>query len=445
MSLTAKGTGGRPKRWQLADEAAKRNGIRKSIFFGNGKYTGEWKDNMRHFEGVQDFSDGCKYVGNWAFDKANGHGLFYIPFDPKDPPIEGMIVVEEKYVLRYDGEWKDNEMCGYGTYYYDDGSRYKGQWKSNQRSGFGVQFYANGDIYKGEWDGDIRNGRGTLFRKDGNILQGNWCNDLAHGSCVFFTPLKKRKLVGEWYEGVPKCGVYEEELGPFPQLEEEEEEERRDEKGGEAKAERVDDEEAPVIERDGERKVDASEDAEGEISSSTASSSQPSSSSHVSSLITSELPSLPPLRLVDSDGVIAEAQREARVNYIQRCYPSVDAEEVVRRMEEGELFEDIMASMGVMLGTTSGGRGIDGRESREGSGRGWRSRGFDGSGSGFGRSSTGGRGRGRGIGGGRGGRRTGGADGLVWNDMSVRFEGEGVATILPEVTSQTIFTKFGPL
>ena len=51
------------------------------------------------------------------------------------------MIVEDGFLLRYDGEWKDNEMwfvlfsfslpfssasSGRGIYYYDDGSRYDG-------------------------------------------------------------------------------------------------------------------------------------------------------------------------------------------------------------------------------------------------------------------------------------------------------------------------------
>ncbi|KAK2957731.1 putative MORN motif protein [Blattamonas nauphoetae] len=358
------------KRWQIADELAKRNGLHSTIFFGNGKYTGEWKDNLRHFKGLQEFNDGSVYEGNWECDKACGHGLFYSPFDPLKPPHPSMKVIEQNQLfLRYDGNWKDNELSGYGIYYYDDGSRYEGYWMHNDRHGFGAMYYTNGEIYCGMWANDIREGKGTLFKPDGTILQGMFEQDLPHGQCVYFTPAKKRMYTGEWFEGIPKCGVYEETEGPFPNLE--------DELG------RNRDSLPPEYLQ---RKLREDEDPPPEIV---------------------------PLLLKDIDGVILEAQRQAREDYLKRRYPHLSLQQIRDILDSGRDIEEFG------LGEERGGP-----RHRRGGGRSQFVQGRKG----------------------KTGRQTAQTR-KVQNsgDLQINFEGEGVVRTLDERTSKTIDTPFGPM
>lgn len=36
---------------------------------------------------------------------------------------------------KYVGNFVDNEICGYGEHYWNDGKTYKGQWKLNKMNG----------------------------------------------------------------------------------------------------------------------------------------------------------------------------------------------------------------------------------------------------------------------------------------------------------------------
>lgn len=60
----------------------------------------------------------------------------------------------------YEGEWSGKFRDGYGTLYWDDGSKYEGiicknipkksgEWKNDKAEGKGKYFYANGDTYEG--------------------------------------------------------------------------------------------------------------------------------------------------------------------------------------------------------------------------------------------------------------------------------------------------------
>ena len=55
----------------------------------------------------------------------------------------------------YEGEWKDGERHGQGTYDDNAGNIYIGEWKYNQRSGEGIQIFSDGSKYEGQWKNDI--------------------------------------------------------------------------------------------------------------------------------------------------------------------------------------------------------------------------------------------------------------------------------------------------
>ena len=67
----------------------------------------------------------------------------------------------------YEGEWKDGERHGQGTYDDNAGSIYIGEWKYDQRSGEGIQIYPDGSKYEGQWENDQRSGHGILILSDG--------------------------------------------------------------------------------------------------------------------------------------------------------------------------------------------------------------------------------------------------------------------------------------
>ena len=95
------------------------------------KYTGEWKDGLKHGQ------------GKWTY---------------KDGPIQ------ETYV----GEWKDGMKHGQGKFTYTNGSlkeTYVGEWKDNERHGLGKMIHINGSLretYVGEWEKNKRFGSGKM-------------------------------------------------------------------------------------------------------------------------------------------------------------------------------------------------------------------------------------------------------------------------------------------
>lgn len=57
----------------------------------------------------------------------------------------------------------NGERNGEGTFYYKDGGFYKGEWKNNQMNGYGKLFYDGGGVaYEGQWYKDEFHGRGKV-------------------------------------------------------------------------------------------------------------------------------------------------------------------------------------------------------------------------------------------------------------------------------------------
>ena len=81
----------------------------------------------------------------------------------------------------YEGEWKDGERHGHGTYDDNAGSIYIGEWKYDERSGEGIQIYPDGSKYEGQWENDQRNGQGILILSDGEKYDGEWKDNKRHG------------------------------------------------------------------------------------------------------------------------------------------------------------------------------------------------------------------------------------------------------------------------
>ena len=80
------------------------------------KYSGEWKDYMKHGQGTFTYASGDKYVGEWENEKYHGQGTYTFS--------DGSI---------YSGEWKDGKKHGQGTYTWPNGEKYVGGWKDGLR------------------------------------------------------------------------------------------------------------------------------------------------------------------------------------------------------------------------------------------------------------------------------------------------------------------------
>ncbi|CAF4929612.1 unnamed protein product [Rotaria sp. Silwood1] len=99
-------------------------------------------------------------AGDWVNDKRTGQGVFTLANGE-----------------RYEGQFKDNNFNGKGTYYYANGNQYTGDWVDDKKSGKGVFTWANGNQYKGQFKDDNKHGKGKLYHANGDVQKGVWFND----------------------------------------------------------------------------------------------------------------------------------------------------------------------------------------------------------------------------------------------------------------------------
>ncbi len=123
---------------------------------GGRKVVGVWENNEIK-EGTYTDSDGMTYTGQWQFRERNGQGTMTWPDGRK-----------------YTGEFKSGQRHGQGAMIYPDGRKYVGDFKFGERNGNGSMTYPDGRKYIGEFQGGERTGQGTLIYPDGTKLVGEF-------------------------------------------------------------------------------------------------------------------------------------------------------------------------------------------------------------------------------------------------------------------------------
>ena len=83
---------------------------------------------------------------------------------------------------RYVGEFRDGQISGRGTLYYEHGDRFEGYFKDGKRWGKGgVLIAVNGDRYEGAWKHNKMCGRGLVTMSNGDKYEGDFWMDKRHG------------------------------------------------------------------------------------------------------------------------------------------------------------------------------------------------------------------------------------------------------------------------
>ena len=120
----------------------------------------------------------------------NFFGKIKESFKKATTPKDGKGKVKFDDGATYDGEWKNHEIHGHGTYIWKDGRTYTGQWVNGKQHGKGTDTFPDGTIYEGEWKNGKKHGKGKMiFSKNeidnGSILISEYENDAPVGKCKF--------------------------------------------------------------------------------------------------------------------------------------------------------------------------------------------------------------------------------------------------------------------
>ena len=162
----------------------KANGHGKYLHVGGEYYDGEWKEDMQHGKGKETWIDGSSYEGEYMNGKRQGLGLF-----------------KWSDGSEYEGNFFENKFHGKGKYTWNDKREYIGEWEYNQMNGYGIFKWPDGRKYEGDYRKDKKEGFGIFYWPDGRIFKGNWVDGKQHGDGEFFDPKTQIWRKGRWEFG----------------------------------------------------------------------------------------------------------------------------------------------------------------------------------------------------------------------------------------------------
>ena len=110
---------------------------------------------------------------------------------------------------KYKGEFKNNEITGYGYFIYENKETYKGDFVNEKKEGKGIYNWPDGREYDGEYKNDIREGKGTFKWASGVMFKGKFHKGKPIGKGILINKnsmkdveFKKGKFIGNLDETI---------------------------------------------------------------------------------------------------------------------------------------------------------------------------------------------------------------------------------------------------
>ncbi|XP_010521298.1 PREDICTED: phosphatidylinositol 4-phosphate 5-kinase 4-like [Tarenaya hassleriana] len=165
-------------------------------------------------EGVEFYSNGDFYEGEFHKGKCNGSGVYYYFVNGRyegdwiDGRYDGYGIESWARGSRYKGQYRQGLRHGYGVYRFYTGDCYAGEWVNGQSHGFGVQTCADGSCYAGEFKSAIKHGLGSYHFRNGDKYTGEYFGDKIHGFGIYRFA-NGHCYEGAWHEGRKQgYGIY---------------------------------------------------------------------------------------------------------------------------------------------------------------------------------------------------------------------------------------------
>ncbi|XP_044510221.1 junctophilin-1-like [Mangifera indica] len=167
------------------NEKVKKKIVREGVeFYSNGDfYEGEFHKGKCNGSGVYNYFVNGRYEGEWVDGKYDGYGI--------ESWARGS---------RYKGQYRQGLRHGYGVYRFYTGDSYAGQWCNGQSHGVGVQTCADGSSYVGEFKCGVKHGLGHYHFRNGDKYSGEYFGDKVHGFGVYHFA-NGHCYEGSWHEG----------------------------------------------------------------------------------------------------------------------------------------------------------------------------------------------------------------------------------------------------
>ncbi|KAJ7959114.1 Phosphatidylinositol 4-phosphate 5-kinase 1 [Quillaja saponaria] len=159
------------------------NGSGVYNYFVNGRYEGDWVDGRYDGYGIESWARGSRYRGQYRQGLRHGYGVYR--FYTGDS---------------YAGEWCNGQSHGVGVQTCSDGSCYIGEFKYGVKHGLGCYHFRNGDRYAGEYFGDKIHGFGVYHFANGHCYEGSWHEGRKQGYGMYTFRNGETKC-GEWDAG----------------------------------------------------------------------------------------------------------------------------------------------------------------------------------------------------------------------------------------------------
>ncbi|XP_061341946.1 uncharacterized protein LOC133288245 [Gastrolobium bilobum] len=159
------------------------NGSGVYHYFVSGRYEGDWVEGRYDGYGIESWARGSRYKGHYRQGLRHGYGVY--KFYTGDS---------------YAGEWFNGQSHGVGVQSCSDGSSYVGEFKYGVKHGLGCYHFRNGDRYTGEYFGDKIHGFGVYHFANGHCYEGAWHEGRRQGYGVYTFRNGDRRC-GEWDAG----------------------------------------------------------------------------------------------------------------------------------------------------------------------------------------------------------------------------------------------------